>query len=45
MGEVYLAKDKKLGRQIAVKILNERLTVETNRVCKNLSLKQKPHRR
>ena len=43
MGEVYLATDKKLDRQVAVKILNEKNSASTNRISKDLFQKQKPH--
>ncbi|MEO6051538.1 MAG: protein kinase [Pyrinomonadaceae bacterium] len=37
MGEVYLAKDKKLGRQVAVKILNEKFSLDESSLQRFIS--------
>ena len=42
MGEVYLAKDEKLDRQVAVKILNKKCLAGMNRISKDSSRKRKP---
>jgi len=43
MGEVYQAKDQKLGREIAIKVLPEEFAKDVNRVARFRREAQSPH--